>query len=293
MMNAARPINWSASSPLHPPRWVWCSTPFTICDLRFTCPLASRRSAGSRNSDPALKRRAILVSPSGTSSLQIRISRLLLLLGALALAGCATPGSWPVGWAPSSEYKLHNVYRPTQHVPPHIRRVAVLPISAEPGDWQADHGRGELQSLLLSEMGRAQRFELVFASPELLVQLTGRDSWRADERLPHDFCQQLQAALECDAILLSHLRPYHAYKPLVIGWNVKLLDLHSQLIVWSVDEVFDASEPVVAKAARHYHQTQGFRWGAAEDTMVLASPRRFGQFTLNAVFDTLPPRLGE
>jgi hypothetical protein len=215
------------------------------------------------------------------------------LLGALALLGCATPASWPiVGTPPSSEYKLHNVYHPTQHIPVHIRRVAVLPISAEPGDWQADHGRGEFQPLLFSEMGKSQRFELISASPELLVQLTGRDSWRADEILPHDFCEQLEAELGCDAILLSHLRPYHPYKPLVIGWNLKLLDLHSQSIVWSVDEVFDATQPAVARAAQNYYQTQRFRW-AAEETMVLASPRRFGQFTLHAVCDALPPRLGE
>jgi hypothetical protein len=211
----------------------------------------------------------------------------------MALLGCATPASWPVAWTPpSSEYKLHNVYRPTQHIPVHIRRVAVLPISAEPGDWQADQGRGELQSMLLTEMTKGQRFELVAASPELLVQLTGRDSWRADEILPHDFCEQLEAELGCDAILLAHLRPYHPYKPLVIGWNVKLLDLHSQSIVWAVDEVFDSAEPAVARAAQNYHQRQRIRW-TPEETMVLASPRRFGQFTLHAVCDALPPRLGE
>jgi hypothetical protein len=216
---------------------------------------------------------------------------LILVAAALALTGCATSAPWPVACS-SAEYKVHNVYRPTQHIPVHIRRVAVLPISAEPGDWQAYHGRDELQSVLLKEMGKAQRFELVAASPELLVHLTGRDSWCADELLPHDFCEQLEAELGCDAILLSHLRPYHPYKPLVMGWNVKLLDLHSQSIVWSVDEVFDAAQPAVARAAQNYHQTQRFRW-AAEETMVLASPRHFGEFTLHAVCDALPPRLGE
>jgi len=205
------------------------------------------------------------------------------------LAGCATG---PLARSPAGPvYQPNNVYRASARMPPQIRRVAVLPMSVEANEWQADAGRTQMQRVLNEELGKARTFELVLVSPEQLAGWTGRTSWRAEEKLPPDFLERLQEALACDAVLFCHLRPYHAYQPLVIGWNFKLVDGRFRSIVWSADEVFDASEVAVANAARKYCQGRAEAarsWADAES--VLMSPRRFGQYTLSALLTTLPER---
>ena len=191
--------------------------------------------------------------------------------------------------AKTPSFRPSNVYRAGQKLPAEIRRVAVLPVSIEYGDWQAEESLKQLEPVLHTELGKRKRFELIMVAPEQLRQWTGKGCWSAEEKLPIDLFERLQEALGCDATLFSQLRPYHAYKPLVVGWNFKLVGAKNKSILWSADEVFDASEQTVANAAEDYYKGQAA--GPAKDpSSVLMSPRRFSQFTLSAVLGTLPER---
>jgi len=102
---------------------------------------------------------------------------------------------------------------------------------------------------------------------------------------------QIQSATGCDAILFAHVRPFHAYKPLAVGWNLKLVECKTAEIFWSVDEVFDSAEAAVAKAAQDYGRQHFQDWhSSADPASVLDSPRRFSQYTLNTLLGTLPDR---
>ena len=167
----------------------------------------------------------------------------------------------------------------------------MLPVSVEPGDWQAEERRAELTTVLHSELGKAKAFELVVISPGQLQQWTGKASWNAEEKLPADFFDRLHDGSGCDAVLFSHLRPYRAYRPLVVGWNLKLVKSNTKTILWSVDEVFDASEPRVARAAEDYGRdhVEGTK-PMAHMSSILNSPRQFSQFTLGSLLASLPQR---
>jgi hypothetical protein len=223
------------------------------------------------------------------------LARLLCALGAilvaLGLCGCTTSRS-ALRWAGIStgpEYQPRNIFRPMSQLPTYVQRVAVLPISGEANNAQANVGRVELQSVLQAELGKAQRFELAAVSNEQMRQLTGRETWRPDEKLPHNLIDQLRDQFGCEAILLSHLQSYHAYRPVKVGWNFKLVDLQARQIVWAADEVFDASDASVSRAAQHYYRDHS-EGVSGDDAGVLYSPRRFGQYTLSALFATLPAR---
>jgi hypothetical protein len=97
---------------------------------------------------------------------------------------------------------------------------------------------------------------------------------------------------------------YQPYEPLAVGWKFNLVEepetpndstLSSKepayRILWSADEVFDAGDVEVANAARAYY-AQHLRDEApvSDSSIVLGSPTRFGQYTLNALFTTLPRR---
>ena len=210
-----------------------------------------------------------------------------MVVAGLILSGCATNRSAATG----ERHQPDKVYRLSPHLPADVRRVAVLPISVERGDWQADAGRAQLEIVLQEELGRVKRFELVMVTPEQLQLWTGQPAWQAEEKLPAAFLGKLREKLDCDGVLFSHLRPYHAYQPIVVGWNLKLVDIRRREILWSADEVFDAGQPPVASQARQFENGGGWRtWFSTDSGSILLSPRQFSQFTLNTLLATLPER---
>jgi hypothetical protein len=221
---------------------------------------------------------------------------------ALLIAGCASmPRSLDeIG----PRYKPANIYRQGDVLPPQIRRVAVLPLTTPTPSASLAAGVEGLETILYAELEKSGRFEVIPVSAEQLREWTGRSGWRADEQLPLDFLERLREGTGCDAVLFCQLIRYQPYEPLAIGWKFSLVekgetakDLTTSSrdpglrILWSADEVFDAGDVGVANAARAYY-SQHLRNEAplSDSSTVLGSPSRFGQYTLNALFATLPGR---
>ncbi len=225
------------------------------------------------------------------SNLGIRIFAALSgLLTASLLSGCLSPSQIDQALGPS--YHPDNIHCIYPVIPDQLRRVAVLPISVNQGDWQAAREREYLQPVLNAEFGKAKKFELVMVSPQQLRAWTGRAAWRTEEPLPDNLLGQMQAQLACDAVLFTHLHAFHAYKPMVMGWKLELVECRNQQIFWAADEVFDASDERVVRAAQKYSQQHGESWWRplADPASILSSPRRFSQYSLSALFATLPER---
>jgi len=210
------------------------------------------------------------------------------VVAAAVLCGCAglEASSRHRALGPGPVYQPTNFFCAVAALPAHLRRVAVLPISVADGDWEAATGRDALREVLVAELGKAQRFEVVAVSSRQMRALSGREALRPDEAVPAELLRQLRTQLGCDGALFVHLQPYRPYPPLKLGWNLKLADLHTRQILWAADEVFDASEEPVARAALRYaHQHDA---NQTDDTLVLTAPRRFAQYTLATLLARLP-----
>ncbi len=190
-----------------------------------------------------------------------------------------------------SSYQPGNIQRQSAHLPESLRRVAILPLSISVDEPLRMEGRESLQPLIYSELSKCKVFELVYVTHAELQQWTGRPDWRAEEKLPLSFFEKLKDQLACNGVLFCELTQYRPYKPLIIGWQLKLIDVDESKSWWSADEVFDAGEASVSNAARRYY-LEHFRdtAGANDSNFILSSPRRFGQYTLTALFATLPSR---
>ena len=93
----------------------------------------------------------------------------------------------------------------------------------------------------------------------------------------------------CDAVLFVRLSPYHPYRPLVMGWKLKLVDSRQNSIIWAADEVFDSANNSVAKAAKTYSERQAkINQKTHDSDRILMSPRRFGQYTLDSILISIP-----
>jgi hypothetical protein len=221
---------------------------------------------------------------------------MVVAMAAFMLAGCSTvrdslllpPVELPTYYHPS------NVYVYSLSLPASLRRVALLPVTTAGAVASQEAGVEALEPVLQTELEKTKRFEVVTVSGEQLRQLTGQAAWRADEPLPLDFFDRLQKATGCDAIMFCQVTRYQPYQPLAVGWKLNLASKTAATnaqpqLLWSVDEVLDAGEPQVAKAARTYYmQHVHAEQSQADPGTILRSPSLFGRFSLSALFATLP-----
>jgi hypothetical protein len=188
------------------------------------------------------------------------------------------------------EDSTDNSYQATPVLPANLRRVAVLPPAWDETKSDLSAGVETLGPLLLAELVKTRRFEVVTVGPEDLRRQTGRLSWSGAEVLPAGFFESLQRVYGCDAVLFFQLTLFHAYPPLAMGWRMKLVNTRTHQILWAVDEVFDAEQPGVLNQARLFHAAG--EWNLfrdpANDWRTENSPRQFGQYALAKSLFSLP-----
>lgn len=219
----------------------------------------------------------------------VKLWSIMLLVGVALGLGCKSTATSRRLLVPA--YEPTNVYVRKPGIPADILRVAVLPFPRT-GKVQADTAsRTALEPILVAELRKRKRFELIQVTPDQLNVWTGKSAWVAAENLPTGFLSSVREHTGCDAVLFAALTTYHPYPPLSIGWSVKLADCREGQIWWSVDEVFDAGNQSVAAAAEAYGRKEMMLPAPLlENSAILDSPRRFGQYTAWAVASTMPTR---
>lgn len=203
-----------------------------------------------------------------------------------------------------------NIFISSFQLPEDVKRVVMLPPASDVFNGPLSDACQMLGPVLQAELIKAGRFEVVAAEPETLRNCTGRLSWTGEEALPTNFFDSLKQFYGCDAVLFCHLTVFRSSPPLAIGWRLKLVDIKTGKIIWAVDQIYDANNPDVAKAAKQYekerqpHQSTTFHiysflaWCINTPTRsvlddqwnILHSPRYFGQFSAQQLLKTLPQR---
>lgn len=227
-----------------------------------------------------------------------KLQRMLCRLGAAALlaltAGCQSlPLTRDAVIGPS--YQVENRYQSVFWLPSDVKRVAVLPLTWEKDQSDLTDGAQILWPVLLDELRKTRQFDVRVVSSEELRAWTGKDEWRTQESLPLRLMTYLRKELGCDAVLFSRLTRFHAYPPQMQGYDLQLVRLSDPsdppVILWAVDEVFDAGEQSVENGARRYAKTTSQHPASLTDSrFILNSPSRFGHYALAAIFDTFPER---
>jgi hypothetical protein len=212
-------------------------------------------------------------------------ARLTSLLAACAMsAGCSTSARHAGVLSP--EYRPENIFT-YSHLPSYFQRVAVLPLACEAARADLPEGSEVLNPILLAELAKTQKFEVVSVNSEMLRSRTGQSGWTGAEVLPSDFFESLRRSYGCDAVLFCQLTVFHAYAPLAIGWRMKMVDTRTRQILWAADEVFDAGQSSVLNGARHYQLAER-QSSVPDDWAIRNSPRQFGQYAAAQLTARLP-----
>ena len=208
----------------------------------------------------------------------------------LLMAACNTP-LFVEDAVIGPSYKPTNVYTNSASLPDSLHRVAILPMTDSVGSSLGESGREAMEPILRSELAKRRSFEWVSATPEQMKQWAGKPFLSAEEKIPPQLLKQAKESLGCDAVLFVRLTNYRPYKPPTIGWSMKMVDCKDSRIWWAIDEVFDAGNGSVSNAARRYYQGEIHQSKPLSDSQsIFSSPRRFGQYTIDAVVSTMPSR---
>lgn len=193
----------------------------------------------------------------------------------------------------SRSFSPANIYRSKETLPADMRRVAILPIvSSSSSISDSDAALDSNSEILARELGASHAFEVVQVSPDKLRRWSGRVQWKADEPFPLELMAKLREQYSCQAVLFAEMTHFHAYGPLQVGWRLKLVETRRGEIVWAADELFDSGVPEVATAAKRFAQASQNQSDSTNsgENFILSSPRRFIQYSLHALFATLPRR---
>ena len=205
--------------------------------------------------------------------------------------GAALTGSTGLADQTAAIGQPENVFWGSAVLPGDLRRVLVLPLACDASAADLSEGCTALNPVLLAELGKIEKFEVIPADPETLRRLTGRLTWTGSEILTADFFDSLRRAYGCDAVLFCQLTVYRAYPPLAVGWRLKLVGDRTGQILWAADEVFHAAAPDTPDAAYDFDFPQlPLFHSASERWLRENSPRQFGQNTLAGLLTTLPYR---
>src|SRR4051812_32319892 len=88
------------------------------------------------------------------------------------LAGCAV--GTPKDLVRFKHYEPQNVFADGAVLPKNIRRVVVLPLVCDERDMNLDQGRAKLEPVLLSELVKTKKFEVVASDQAILKERTAR-----------------------------------------------------------------------------------------------------------------------
>jgi len=131
-------------------------------------------------------------------------------------------------------YQPDNFNRTARKLPSDMCRVVVLPLTGD-SSYEQTESAGLLYDILLEELSKSKKFEVIRVTPAELKALTGKSTWRAEDALPETLLDALGKAFAGNGILFCHLTACRSQAPLAIGWRLKLVDARNGGIIWSVD----------------------------------------------------------
>lgn len=217
------------------------------------------------------------------------------VLGLVVCAGLSihaqTTNPAPFTPTPPPQDPSDNTFLASPNLPVDLRRVAVLPLAWEGSSTDLSQGCETLGPILLAELIKTKKFEVVVIPPEALHHQTGRQSWTGAEVLPANFLDSLRRVYGCDAVLFCQLTTFRAYPPLAVGWRMKLVEAHTGHILWAADKVFDEKQQkTLNQTWHHYFAELGIGHDASDDWQIENSPRLFGKYAIAQILATLPNR---
>jgi len=100
----------------------------------------------------------------------------------------------------------------------------------------------------------------------------------------------IQKTLKCDAILVGTVTEYQPYPHMIMGLQLKMLDLKDGQLIWALEQIWDSADKTTEYRIKNYfkcHIRSGF--APLREDLVAISPLRFIDFVCYEVGETIEP----
>jgi len=100
----------------------------------------------------------------------------------------------------------------------------------------------------------------------------------------------VQKTLKCDAILAGTVTEYQPYPHMIMGLQLKMLDLKDGQLIWALEQIWDSAYKTTEYRIKNYFKRQ-IRSGFAplREDLVSVSPLTFIDFVCYEVGETIEP----
>jgi hypothetical protein len=212
-----------------------------------------------------------------------------LACAACVLAGCATVHPGIADPARTGPFFTPHNHVGAPRIPAAVRRVVLLPVHG--GEFAPVEMSESLDPVFAAALEKQMRFEVVTLPRDECQKSFGVPDISSASALPHDFLRIVGEKYGAQAVLFVDVTAYRAYRPLTLGVRAKLANVSDRTLLWTFDEIFSTTDPLVVNSVRRFYSPDEF--GAVPfdlSTDALRSPGRFAGYVADAVFKTLPPR---
>lgn len=215
---------------------------------------------------------------------------LLVLVSALPLGGCKLLRRAP--WAGKPLPPLV-AFRDVGVEHGLVRRILALPLHDESGQGI---GTEVVSQALRDEIAKLNRFSLVRPNSSD-ARLMPSEGPQRTGRIPVRSLINLGRRYGVDAVMYGSVKRYRPYSPPVLGMIVQLIDIETGKVVWSAQELLDATDARTAVSMRYFFEDET----AADETVfdydiMSTSPEWFAKFAAHRIAATLlpppPPKQG-
>lgn len=165
-----------------------------------------------------------------------------------------------------------------------LSRVVVLPVYfyLGPQDYLP-----EINRIVFRSITNQNHFACIPALPADMIALFGKESFSTYDILPTDFFAALQKKYDADAVLITELTEYDAYKPITVGLRSSIIRMDGE-ILWMFDDVFNAGKSSVRYGALRYQENKGQQsYPLVDGYSALQSPSRFTAYAAYTMFSTI------
>lgn len=111
------------------------------------------------------------------------------------------------------------------------------------------------------------------------------------DRRPWDLdqMQRIRHRLDADGVITGRITDYQPYPHLLVGLNLRLVDLRNGRLIWGLEQVWDSHDAAVQKRMQGYYYSRLAPQYAPLGWRILnTSGQAFGRFVAEEVAQTLP-----
>lgn len=208
----------------------------------------------------------------------MKITYCLVGLLAVMVSGCSK-----IAWNPIQEPRGHYFLDPQTQFSK-VCRVALLEPYNESIPLEVS---GLLAQSLVGELGKKHLFSLRRIDRSDPVW----DNLNLDQAAAGSFEDMvlIQEQLNVDAIIFGTIKRYESFPRMMVGLNLKMMDVRQGRLVWAIEQVWDSTDKQVELRMRRFYKNQMRSGYEPLNWQVLnTSPRAFNKFVAYEVALTLP-----